>query len=296
MLEKHKRKICRWQCRDRVLTSDGRPLVMGILNVTPDSFSDGGRFCSGNDALEHGLRMQEEGADIIDVGGESTRPNAPAVSAEDEMRRVVPIIERLSSRIDAAISVDTMKASVARAAIDAGAVIVNDVSALTHDPAMTEVALQTGAGVVLMHMQGSPRTMQADPHYDDVVREVCDYLESRVGKLVEAGLNMEALVVDPGVGFGKTLKHNLKLLANLAEIRIIGRPVVVGLSRKSMLGMLTDRPVEERLAGSIAGLVFSVLNGADVVRVHDVKETVDAVRVATALTQAQEKEAQQPRA
>lgn len=258
---------------------------MGILNVTPDSFSDGGHYLDGNNAVAHGLQMAAEGADIIDIGGESTRPGALGVTVEDELERVIPVIEELAGKINAVISVDTMKATVAQRALEAGARIVNDVSALSHDPVMSDVVRESGAGVVLMHMLGSPRIMQDDPRYEDVVGEVTDYLRSRVEYLCGKGLDRNTLAVDPGIGFGKTVRHNLELLANLDMLGALGLPVVVGLSRKSFLGRLTGRGVEERLACSLAGLVFCILNGAHVMRVHDVRESWDAIRIATALDQ-----------
>ncbi len=256
---------------------------MGILNVTPDSFSDGGRYCRLEDAVERGLQIAGEGADIVDVGGESTRPGAAEVPAAEETERVVPVIENLSRRTGAVISVDTMKAAVARAAIKAGARIINDVSALTFDPDMVNVAREFGPGVVLMHMQGTPRTMQKEPRYQDVVAEVSAYLKLRVGDLAAAGLDRQTLAVDPGIGFGKTVEHNLSLLAGIDAIAACGRPVVIGLSRKSFLGRITGREAGERLAASVAGLAFCVLNGAHVLRVHDVRESYDAVRTLVAL-------------
>lgn len=274
-----------WKCRDMVLRVGERPLIMGILNVTPDSFSDGGHYWDRHNAVARGLQMAAEGADIIDVGGESTRPGALGIDAEEELERVIPVIEELAGKINAVISVDTMKAGVARRALEAGARIVNDVSALSHDPDMLDVALESGAGVILMHMLGSPRTMQDDPRYEDVVGEVTDYLRSRVEYLCGKGLARNTLAVDPGIGFGKTVRHNLELLANLDMLGALGLPVVVGLSRKSFLGRITGRGVEERLACSLAGLVFCIFNGAHVMRVHDVKESWDAVQIATALDQ-----------
>lgn len=278
-----------WRCRDRVLDVETRPLIMGIVNVTPDSFSDGGRYPDSRSAVERGLAMLGEGADIIDVGGESTRPGAAEVGAEEEIRRVIPVIEALGRAKDAVLSVDTRKAAVARRALAAGATIINDVSALTHDPEMERVAAEAGAGVVLMHMKGTPGTMQDDPRYDDVVAEVRAYLAARVEALTRNGLDRKTLAVDPGVGFGKTLEHNLALIAGLDEIVGMGQPVVVGLSRKRWIGALTGRPVESRLAGSLAGLSVCVAKGVHVLRVHDVKESVDAVKVAAALVRAGER-------
>ena len=279
-----------WRCRDRVLTLGSRPLIMGILNVTPDSFSDGGKYRLADTAIRHGVAMAQAGADIIDVGGESTRPGAAGVSVEEELARVLPAIEGLRAEFGRAapaplISVDTRKAAVATRALDAGAAIVNDVSAFTDDPAMADVARQAGAGVVLMHMRGDPATMQLDPAYADVAADVAGYLAGRVSDLCRQGLDRETLAVDPGIGFGKTVEHNLRLLARLDRLAAIGRPVVVGLSRKRFLGMLTGREATDRLAGSLAGLVLATVKGAHVVRVHDVAESVDAARVVAAWRQ-----------
>ena len=278
-----------WICRDHVFMLQERPLIMGILNVTPDSFSDGGRYYGRTEAVARGRRMLEEGADILDIGGESTRPGAEEVPAEEELRRVIPVIESLADDPGVVISVDTRKAAVAREALRVGARIINDVSALAGDPEMPAVARESGAGVILMHMRGTPRTMQIEPSYDDVVAEVAGYLGSRVETLAaRAGLDRQRMAVDPGIGFGKSLEHNLELLANLPAIGAIGAPVVVGLSRKSFLGKLTGRPAEERLAASLAALVFCAWNGAHVLRVHDVKESCDAVTIATVLRNAAE--------
>lgn len=260
---------------------------MGILNVTPDSFSDGGRFQSTESAVLRGLAMAREGADIVDIGGESTRPGAFPVSEEDECARVVPVIRALSDafsgRTDApVISVDTRKAAVAGQAMEAGARIINDVTALG-DPAMQEVARRTGAGVVLMHMRGEPATMQQDPRYDDVITGVVDWLRQRRMMLEEAGVAPDTMALDPGIGFGKTGEHNLKLLAGLPALVVCGRPVVVGISRKNFIGVLTGRDVADRLAGSLAGAVWAASRGAHVWRVHEVKESVDAARMVAAL-------------
>lgn len=256
---------------------------MGILNVTPDSFSDGGTYADDKAAVRHGLEMADLGADIIDVGGESTRPGAEEVPEAEEIDRVIPVIEQLRQATDKLISVDTMKAGVARRALASGADIINDVSALTRDPAMAAVARETGAGVILMHMQGTPRTMQKQPAYEDVVADVSRMLAARVGALVDQGLDRATLAVDPGIGFGKTAEHNVQLLGNLPALTALHLPLVVGLSRKRFLGSITGRHVHDRLAGSLAALVFCVLNGAHVMRVHDVDASRDAVRVATAL-------------
>jgi dihydropteroate synthase len=276
-----------WRCRERVIRFGSRPLIMGILNVTPDSFSDGGRFVTPEAAIEHGLAMARDGADIIDVGGESTRPGAAPTPPEEELARVVPVIEGLCRAWRGTeaplIAVDTRKAVVADRALAAGAAIVNDVSALTADDGMADVVRRYQAGVVLMHMRGEPATMQQEPCYEDVVREVAAYLDRRVADLCARGIDRETLALDPGIGFGKTLEHNLQVLARLDAFVRLGRPVVVGLSRKSFLGKLTGRETGERLAGSLAGLVFAVMRGARIVRVHDVRESVDAARVVAAL-------------
>ena len=256
---------------------------MGVLNVTPDSFSDGGRYASPDLAVARGLEIEAEGADIIDVGGESTRPGAGETDVTDEIERVIPVIRALRKRTDIPISVDTMKSEVARQALDAGADIVNDVSACTRDPAMPGLAADSKAGVLLMHMRGTPRDMQHAPDYADVAREVVASLRARADALLERGVERERLAVDPGIGFGKTLDHNLELLARLNVLTATGYPVVVGLSRKSFIGTLTGRDVNDRLAGSLAALVFCMLRGARILRVHDVRESRDAVTVASAL-------------
>jgi dihydropteroate synthase len=262
-------------------------MVMGIVNVTPDSFSDGGAYLRPEIAVAHARHLLETGADILDIGGESTRPGAEPVSASEELARVVPVIKALAGS-DALLSIDTMKASVAHAALEAGARIVNDVSALTADRDMPRVVRDTGAGVVLMHMQGSPRTMQTAPHYRDVVDEVASFLEARMQDLQQAGISSEAMAVDPGIGFGKTLEHNLALLAGLRVLARLDRPVVVGCSRKRFLGEVTGRPVGERMAGSLAAAAVAVLLGAHVVRVHDAAESRDAALVAAAVAKAGE--------
>ena len=259
-----------------------QPRVMGVLNVTPDSFSDGGRFLDVEAAVAHGVRLVNEGADIIDVGGESTRPGARAVSSEAELDRVVPVIERLAGAVDAVISIDTMKPNVMRAACRAGAGFINDVSAL-RAPGALAAARDCAVPVCLMHMQGEPRTMQKHPHYDDVVAEVSGFLARRAQACVEAGLARERLVLDPGFGFGKTLTHNLELFAHLRELAALGYPLLVGVSRKSMLGQLLDAPLGERLHGGVAAAAIAAWEGASIVRVHDVRATRDALRVAGAL-------------
>lgn len=254
---------------------------MGIVNVTPDSFSDGGQFLDADAAVRHGQELVGEGADILDIGGESTRPGADPVDQDEELRRVVPVIERLSP-LDARISIDTTKSRVAREAIDAGASIVNDVSALRFDPELGGVVADARVDLVLMHMLGEPRTMQDDPQYDDVVSDVKAFLEERLAHAVDQGVREERIWLDPGIGFGKTLDHNLELIARLDELVAIGRPVVFGASRKSFLEKLTGRLVDERLAGTIATTIIAYQRGARVFRVHDVAPNLDALKVAGA--------------
>ena len=271
------------QCRDRVLDL-GAPVVMGVLNVTPDSFSDGGRFSTPGSALSHARQMIEEGAAIIDVGGESTRPGAAPATLEEELTRVVPVIEALRKQSGIFISVDTSKPEVMRAATAAGADIINDVCALTM-PGALSAAHETRAGVCLMHMKGEPRTMQLAPHYDDAVAEVSAWLAARVAACREAGIDAARLAVDPGFGFGKRVVDNLALLKHLSLFQKLGVTLAVGLSRKSMLATLTGRKVGDRTAGSVALAAIAVLNGARIVRAHDVAATVDAIRVADAVSQ-----------
>lgn len=262
-----------------------RPVVMGVLNVTPDSFSDGGAYQDVEHALSHALAMEHAGAALIDVGGESTRPGAAPVSAAEEIRRVVPVIEALVTRTRLPISIDTSKAEVMTAAIEAGATMINDVRAL-REPGALQAAAASGAGICLMHMLGEPRSMQNEPRYGDVVREVHDFLRERALACRAAGIAADRLVLDPGIGFGKRLEHNLALLAQLPELVRLGYPLLVGVSRKSMFQALLGRPVTERLAGGVAVATASVLAGVSIVRSHDVAQTVDALRVAAALRDA----------
>ncbi|RDV26203.1 dihydropteroate synthase [Alteromonas aestuariivivens] len=258
------------------------PQVMGILNVTPDSFSDGGRHNRFSTAIEHVHRMVEAGARFIDVGGESTRPGAPDVSEDEELERVIPVVEALAGQIDAIISVDTSKARVMHEAVKAGAGLINDVRALQEDGAL-DVAASTGVPVCLMHMQGQPRTMQAAPLYNDVVSEVQAFLLQRVDACIAAGIPKQNIILDPGYGFGKSLDHNYQLVNGLPAIISMGFPVLVGMSRKSMIGNLLNRGVEQRLAGSVALATIAASMGAHIIRVHDVKETVDAVTIVNKL-------------
>jgi dihydropteroate synthase len=254
---------------------------MGVLNVTPDSFSDGGQFARPEAALARARVMVEEGAAIIDVGGESTRPGAQAVAEAEELERVLPVIERIRRELDCIVSIDTLKPGVMRAACAAGAELVNDVMAL-RAPGALEAARESGAAVCLMHMQGEPRTMQQAPAYLDVVEEVTGFLRERAEACVEAGIARDRIVVDPGFGFGKTLAHNLALLGGIDAIAELGLPVLVGVSRKSMFGQLLDRPADQRLAGGLAAAAIAVWQGASIVRTHDVRATMDALKVTAA--------------
>jgi dihydropteroate synthase len=256
---------------------------MGILNVTPDSFSDGGLLRDAEAAVERGLALAADGADIIDVGGESTRPGAEPVPAEEEIRRVIPVVDGLRKHSKVLISVDTTKSQVARRALDAGADIINDVSALRFDPDLAGVIAEARAGLVLMHMKGTPRTMQAASFYEDLLAEVRGFLESRLREAVSAGIAAESVLLDPGIGFGKRLEHNLTLINRLDVFADLGRPLVLGTSRKSFIGKILNAPPQERLEGSIASAVLGVVRGAHVLRVHDVREVGRAIRVAEAI-------------
>ena len=261
-----------------------RGMVMGIVNVTPDSFSDGGKYLDTDLAVELGLRHVAEGAEILDVGGESTRPGAEAVDAEEEMRRVLPVIRALRAQTSVLISIDTMKASVAAAALEAGAHIINDVTGLSGDPDMLGVARDSDAGLVVMHMQGTPRTMQKQPHYDDVVQEVRAFFEGRIRSLEKAGIDPMRVALDPGFGFGKTLDHNRALLRELPKLRVEDRPLLVGVSRKSMLGKwVGSTDIEDRNWPTVALTAWMRERGAEIVRVHDVKPNVEAMRMAEAI-------------
>lgn len=261
------------------------PSVMGVLNVTPDSFSDGGRYADLDSARRQAERMALAGASIIDIGGESTRPGADPVSESEEIERVIPVIDAVRSVSDVVISIDTSKPAVMRAAVSSGAGIINDVMALQEAGALAAAA-DLGVAVCLMHMQGRPRTMQASPHYDDVVTEVGDFLSKRINHCVAAGIDRDRIMIDPGFGFGKTRTHNIELLANLRQLTHMGLPMLVGLSRKATLGELTGKEVTDRMPASVAAAVIAVLNGASIVRAHDVGETVDALRVVTAVMEA----------
>jgi len=272
-----------WRVGERAFDCSERTLVMGILNVTPDSFSDGGRFLDRASAISHATRMVDDGADMLDVGGESTRPGSTPVSMDEELERVHPVIHRLAELHPAVpISIDTRKARVAAEALDAGATIVNDVSGGA-DPAMFEVVRGRDAAVVLMHMRGDPTTMQEAPQYDDVVGEVHEYLRQRIEAAELAGIDPERIAIDPGIGFGKDLHHNLELMHGVGSFLDLGRPLLVGPSRKRFIGTILDLPEEERVEGTVGAVVWMVARGAHLVRVHDVKEVVRAVRVSDAI-------------
>jgi dihydropteroate synthase len=283
-----------WKIGDKLVDLSKRGMIMGVLNVTPDSFSDGGKFFATDAAIASGIKMASEGADVIDVGGESTRPGAEPVSAKEELRRVIPVIEKLRVKIDPPlqrsgaaaifISIDTSKSEVANAALDAGASIINDITAGRGDDKMLSLAAKQKAAIVLMHMQGEPRTMQKNPHYEDVITEVADFFRQQYTRALECGVDPMAIAFDPGIGFGKTLEHNLTLLKNLERLRVHDRPLAVGVSRKSFLGKLAESSeMSERLPPTIALTAALRGRGADIIRVHDVKENVAALRTVEAL-------------
>lgn len=274
-----------WRAGPYVLDCRARTLVMGIVNVTPDSFSDGGRFFDPEVAVGKGIEMVRDGADIVDIGGESTRPGSDPVSVEDEQARVLPVIKRLAAEVEVPISVDTRKHEVAEAAVDVGATIVNDVTGGS-DPDMFRVVRERDVGMVLMHMKGKPKTMQESPRYDDVVREVHDYLDSRVLAAVDAGVVWDRLCIDPGLGFGKTTDHSLRLMKETETLLDLGRPVLVGPSRKSFVGDVLGTEIGERLEGTAGAVAYMVAMGAHIVRVHDVKEMTRVVHVVDAILKA----------
>jgi dihydropteroate synthase len=278
--------IRQWKLARRSLPYGERTLVMGVLNVTPDSFSDGGEFFSLDRAVAHAEQMIAEGADIIDIGGESTRPGSAFVSEAEELQRVIPVIERLAAKTSVPVSIDTTKSSVARAAIEAGAEIVNDISALRFDPSIADEAARAKAGLILMHSRGTPKNMQELPPVDDIMSEVIGELRTSVLVAEERGVTRDRIAIDPGIGFGKTLEQNLELIAKLDQLSIVFAefPIMIGTSRKSFIGKLLDNaPADQRLHGTIASVAASVLNGAHIVRVHDVKAAVEAIKVADAV-------------
>ncbi len=270
-------------CRSQKLELGRRTLIMGILNVTPDSFSDGGLFFDAETAVKHAERMVAEGADIIDIGGESSRPGADPVSAEAEMDRVLPVIEKLAKTIEAPISIDTYKSSVASQALGVGACIVNDITALQGDPDMASVVAEAGVPVVLMHMRGTPGDMQLNPHYDSLISEIISFLEARIRVAVDAGISPGQIIVDPGIGFGKTVAHNLEIIRQLRDFRSLEKPILIGTSRKSFIGKVLGLLADDRLEGTIATVAVAIANGADIVRVHSVKEVAKVVRMADAI-------------
>jgi dihydropteroate synthase len=276
-----------WQFRDRVLTPGKPVLVMGIVNVTPDSFSDGGRFADADRAVAHALELVRQGANILDIGGESSRPGAQPVPGDEELARVLPVVERLVKQTDVPLSIDTAKAVVAEACLRAGAHVINDITALTGDAGMAEAVRRHRAGVVLMHMQGTPQTMQMNPTYGDVVADVGNFLQARLQAIADLGIAETQVVFDPGIGFGKTLEHNLRLLARLDELAAMGRPVCLGVSRKGMFGKLLGRDTHQRRAGSLAVACHAMArDSAHILRVHDVEDARDAVLIYQALAAA----------
>ncbi|VAX39382.1 Dihydropteroate synthase [hydrothermal vent metagenome] len=277
-----------WDVPNHLFQFDYRhPLIMGIVNVTPDSFSDGGKFLNRQNAIEHGLQLATEGANILDVGGESTRPYAEPVSLEEELTRVIPIVSQLAKETETPISIDTTKAEVARQAIAAGATIVNDISGLLFDSEMPSVCAKQNVGVIVMHTAGKPQTMQDAPQYQNVVTEICDFFKKRIAALEEQGISQNQIVIDPGIGFGKTASHNLEILSNINTFRALGRPIMIGHSRKRFLEKVIGRKVDERLAGTLGVAIAVAQQGANILRVHDVQaiqETLIAWRTVAELT------------
>ncbi len=270
-------------CRGKQLAFGGRTLIMGILNVTPDSFSDGGCHLDVATAINHAKKMVADGADVIDVGGESSRPGASPASAEEEMARVMPVIEGLADEICVPLSIDTCKSAVARRALEAGAHIVNDITALRGDADMANVVREMDAGLILMHMRGSPRTMQRSPAYDDVVSDISSWLQRRIKEVETKGIFADRIVIDPGIGFGKTVDHNLEILRRLDEFRRLNKPILIGTSRKSFIGKILNLPVNDRIEGTAATVTWAIARGADMIRVHDVKTMHRVARMTDAL-------------
>lgn len=273
----------RFLARGRDIDCRQRPLLMGIVNVTPDSFYDGGRYARAEDAVAHALALVEEGADLLDLGAESTRPGAHPIPEQEEIDRLIPVVREVARRVSVPISVDTTKAAVARLALDAGAAIINDVSALRFDPLMADVVAASRAAVVLMHMQGTPETMQRAPEYGDVVADISSFFAERIRVATKAGISESAIILDPGIGFGKLQAHNLEILAQLPAFAMLNRPLLVGLSRKGFIGQIVHRPVEERAWGTAAAVALAVDRGAHILRVHDVAMMADVVKVASAM-------------
>jgi len=270
------------------LSLEERTAIMGVLNVTPDSFSDGGKFFASQEALRHAEEMMAAGADIIDIGGESTRPGAEPVSLEEELGRIIPVIKELAENSSALISVDTYKAEVAEAALETGAGMINDISGLRADPDMPRLAARSEVPLVIMHMQGSPRDMQISPHYGDLMAEIALFLREGMELAIEAGVDEQRIIIDPGIGFGKTLEHNLEIIERLGELRSLGRPILIGTSRKSFIGKVLDRPVGERLWGTAATVALSIANGAKIIRVHDVDQMRQVAQMSDAVLKGKE--------
>jgi dihydropteroate synthase len=271
------------RCRKRTFTLGKQTLLMGVLNITPDSFSDGGLFFDKEKAIAQGLRMVEEGADFIDIGGESTRPGSQPLGLDEELRRVIPVIEFLAGEVDVPISIDTYKSTVAEKAIEAGAQIINDISGLHLDPSLSQVAAKEDVPLVLMHIRGNPETMQKDVHYESLFSEIIQYVRDSIQMAESAGVNPEQIIVDPGIGFGKTVEDNLRILKNLQEFKILGKPLLLGTSRKSFIGKILNADVTERLEGTLSSIVIGVLNGAHIIRCHDVLQAKRAIAIADAV-------------
>jgi len=274
------------RCRKRTFTLGKRTLLMGVLNVTPDSFSDGGLFFDKETAIAHGLKMIKEGADFIDIGGESTRPGSKPLGLDEELRRVIPVIESLTKAGDVPISIDTYKSTVAKKAIEAGAQIINDISGLHLDPSLSQVAAEADVPLVLMHMRGNPETMQKNIHYESLFSEIIQYLKASIQRAESAGVDSEQIIIDPGIGFGKTAEDNLLILKNLQEFKILGRPLLLGTSRKSFIGKILDADATKRLEGTLSSIAVGVLNGAHIIRCHDVLQAKRAIAIADAVRQA----------
>jgi dihydropteroate synthase len=271
------------RCRKRTLTLGERTLLMGVLNVTPDSFSDGGLFFDKDKAISHGLRMVEEGADIIDIGGESTKPGSKPIELEEELHRVMPVIESIVKEVDVPISIDTYKSTVAQRATEAGAEIINDISGLHFDPDLAKVAAKGNIPLILMHIRGTPETMQKNIHYDSIFSEILLYLKESIQRAESAGLDPRQIIIDPGIGFGKNVEDNLLIIKNLHEFRILGKPILLGTSRKSFIGKILNTVVEDRLEGTLSSIAIGVINGAHIIRSHDVQQAKKAIAVADAI-------------
>tara|TARA_B100000902_G_scaffold143716_1_gene141172 strand:- start:189 stop:1040 length:852 start_codon:yes stop_codon:yes gene_type:complete len=272
-----------WATGNHTFIFPRKTLIMGIVNVTPDSFSDGGLFFNTNRAVDHALKLVDEGADILDIGGESTRPGAASISVKEELNRVIPVIDKLSKQSEAIISVDTHKPVVAEEAINAGASIINDIGANNNNSKMWNVISSTKAGYICMHMQGSPESMQKNPFYEDVISDVCNFFQERLNSFEEHGISAEQIAFDPGIGFGKSLKHNIELMSQLNKFNMFQRPVLIGASRKSFIEKLLGTPVEKRLPASLTCATWAIMQGSQIIRAHEVAETVQAVRMAEAL-------------